>query len=350
MNDPEVYLVGERYHHHSGHSGYDGFSRYVGRRWRAPLRVRFLTSGWGWRLDWRLSDLLRRPCFGIALLIAEIAAAVHMLLHRKALYHVLYGDTDLWMLGRLGRLAGRRVLATFHESPLSLEYLRVDRGMVKDLGGAIVVSEYQREYFEQFLPRERIFFVPHGIDTEFFRPAMRQSDEPILLTVGGHTRDYDTLTDALDSIQQSCPTTRLVAISTHVGHKGRPFQDPRVEYLSGLSDCELRRQYQRAQVAVYSFRLATANNSILEAMSCGIPVVATDIGGVREYVGEDAGILCPPWDPEALAEGVARLLADPALRRAMGEAGRKRVARYDFRVVAEQQRQVYRVVAARSNP
>jgi glycosyltransferase involved in cell wall biosynthesis len=64
----------------------------------------------------------------------------------------------------------------------------------------------------------------------------------------------------------------------------------------------------------------------LEAMSLGLPVVGTDIAGVGEQVLHGVtGLLVPPGHPEALADAIGRLMADPALRMRMGAAGRQRV-------------------------
>src|SRR5262249_27433229 len=64
----------------------------------------------------------------------------------------------------------------------------------------------------------------------------------------------------------------------------------------------------------------------LEAMSASLPIVATDVPGHRDViVRSHTGILVPPEDSAALAEAIAALAADPARRRRMGEAGRRRV-------------------------
>jgi glycosyltransferase involved in cell wall biosynthesis len=66
--------------------------------------------------------------------------------------------------------------------------------------------------------------------------------------------------------------------------------------------------------------------SILEAMAAGLPVVASDVGGVRESVfPQQTGILVPPRDSDALAEAISGLLLDPVLRTTMGDAGRQLV-------------------------
>jgi hypothetical protein len=63
----------------------------------------------------------------------------------------------------------------------------------------------------------------------------------------------------------------------------------------------------------------------MEAMAAQLPVVATRTGSIPELVDERSGMLVPDRDPDALAAAIAALAADPARRRALGEAGRARV-------------------------
>ena len=75
----------------------------------------------------------------------------------------------------------------------------------------------------------------------------------------------------------------------------------------------------------------------IEAMSCGVALVATTGGALPEVVGTDGetGLLVPPDDPGALAGGIARLLDDPALRARLGAAGRERVmSRFTWQITA----------------
>jgi glycosyltransferase involved in cell wall biosynthesis len=67
--------------------------------------------------------------------------------------------------------------------------------------------------------------------------------------------------------------------------------------------------------------------AVLEAMACGLPVVASDVGGIPEQLGADAGRLVPPGDAQALADALVELAGNADLRARLGEAGRRRVER-----------------------
>jgi glycosyltransferase involved in cell wall biosynthesis len=346
----EVYLIGNRYGHHARHSGYEGFRRYVGSSLTPPVGFRFLKiAGFptlGWQIDSAIGKMMRRECYSLALLLTESSAAFHAMLHPGATYHFLYGDTDVCWLGSLRNICGVRVIATFHEAPEGLEYLGIDSRITDNLDAVVLVSESQRAYFAKHLPPERIFVVPHGIDTEFFVPAPAVKRERMCLTVGGHLRDFETLGRAIDIVHSTDPSVQFVAVGVDHGHEGPRFSHPSVKLLSGISDEELRSLYQSAGAAIFSFRQASANNSILEALACAAPVVATDVGGVREYVG-GGGLLFSPGDAAGMASAILRVLDDQQYAIALGDSGRQAALAHDYRIVAKKQAEVYATVAAR---
>src|SRR5258708_27883717 len=65
-------------------------------------------------------------------------------------------------------------------------------------------------------------------------------------------------------------------------------------------------------------------NSIVEAMACGKPIIASEVGGIPDMIGEESGILVPPGDMKALAEAMLCLAQNPELRRTMGAAAKER--------------------------
>ena len=89
-------------------------------------------------------------------------------------------------------------------------------------------------------------------------------------------------------------------------------------------------------------------NAALEAMACRKPVVATDVNGVPEAVAHgETGLLVPARNPTALADALAKLLADPEMRRRYGEAGRRRVeSEFGMQRMVDETAAAYRGVAA----
>jgi len=89
--------------------------------------------------------------------------------------------------------------------------------------------------------------------------------------------------------------------------------------------------YRAMDVAVLSSHpvIETFPMALIEAQASGVPVVSTDVGSVRDVVAEgESGFIVPPGHEAALADAIARLLADAAMRERMGRAGRERAVRF----------------------
>jgi glycosyltransferase involved in cell wall biosynthesis len=91
-------------------------------------------------------------------------------------------------------------------------------------------------------------------------------------------------------------------------------------------------------------KLSTANNVVLEAMSCGTGVISTRIGGVPEYVSADAGILVPPQDIDQAAAAIRTICENPDQVARLGEAARRRAELYSWQRMGALQDEVYRKV------
>jgi glycosyltransferase involved in cell wall biosynthesis len=118
-----------------------------------------------------------------------------------------------------------------------------------------------------------------------------------------------------------------------------------VRFVSGLGDEQLVELYAQAELAVVPSLYEGFSLPAVEAMACGVPLVATTGGGLPEVVGTDgrAGLLVPPGDAGALATAIGAVLDDPDLGRRLGRCGREWVLdRFTWRATAERTVEQYR--------
>ena len=114
---------------------------------------------------------------------------------------------------------------------------------------------------------------------------------------------------------------------------------------------DVRDAYRRCDIVFVPSRQESFGRIVAEAMLNGIPVVASDIPPFRDQVGDDeAGLLFAPDDAQAAAAAVRTLVADPALREKLGNAGRLRARRLSPDMVADSMFSLYQAAAAREEP
>jgi len=261
--------------------------------------------------------------------------------------HVLWADSDLGYADLLAKRRGAMVCGTFHACVEDLPRVIRRPERLRELDAIIVVSTTQIEYFRsQGVPEEKIVFVPHGIDTAYFTPTDGAPERPVLtaLSVGSYRRNFDVLRAVCERLQDdsrfefeiiSSPRNRTV------------FEGlSNVRFRSGLSDEELLDAYRRASCLLMTVQASTANNAVLEALACGVPVVAERVGGISEYVDSSCALETDPRDVEGLVQALKLLAEQPELRRRMAAAARRRALSFAWDAVGRLTADVYETVRA----
>lgn len=213
--------------------------------------------------------------------------------------------------------------------------------------------------------RERCQVVPLGYELEAYVPtestarrseALRRRHGDFLLFLGC-LRAYKGLIFLLEALQRLAGVRLVIAgdgvmreeLEARAGEMGLA---DRVVFAGYVSDEEAVALLHAARVFVLPSHQRSEAFGLcqIEAMACGLPVISTDLPtGVPEVNRHgETGLVVPPANSAALAEAIHTLLNDPARRRAMGEAGRRRAeAHYHARIMADQVKGVYRDVLAK---
>lgn len=208
----------------------------------------------------------------------------------------------------------------------------------------ITVSERVKEHLIRMagVPAGKITTIYNGVSPDECCPRHPPGSEGlpyglkahhrVLLAVGRLHRQkgYDVLMRAFAAVQKEYPTLKLLIIGegedeNHLKNLAKSLDLTEQVIFTGMLK-DSGRILRRAEVFILPSLWEGMPNALLEAMAAGIPVVATEVGGVPELVLQGAtGILVPPGDADALARAITDLCGDPAKARSMGEAGRKRV-------------------------
>jgi glycosyltransferase involved in cell wall biosynthesis len=252
------------------------------------------------------------------------------------------GPSALWARRRFG-LDVPVVAHHHHLDPSPLNRL-IERRVVDAADRVVVGSEFARRQLAAELGcrTDHVAVVPYGVD-ERFAPRPRRADlvtrygldgAVVTLFLGGlkPRKNLPLLLDVFARVAPAAPAARLVIAG------GGPLREAleqraralglgdRVVFTGYVPEAEKVDHFNLADVFVFPSAMEGFGLAVGEAMSCGLPVLASDRGSIPEIVGDgESGLLADPAAPERFAERLAALLVDAGLRQALGRAGRARV-------------------------
>jgi glycosyltransferase involved in cell wall biosynthesis len=274
---------------------------------------------------------------------------------------VLSGDNVDPLLRRAG-IGGQGLIARAVKSPVRALYRGAD-------AFACISRDIERETLACGVPRERVWYLPNAIDMSHFRPAesgerdrVRRElglplDRVICLFVGRLSREKGVM-DLLEAWRLLQPDDALLVVAGpdmtghawDAGAPGRAFVhthglSDRVRLVGPLTD--VAPMMRASDLVVQPSHFEALGLSAIEALACGIPLVASAVGGLLDFVvdGEN-GRLAPPEDPAALAACLAPLLSDPRERARLAARARTSVLQdYDELAVFGRMRALFNRLA-----
>lgn len=306
------------------------------RVWSPPLASRITRSGPLIRL---LRALITVPWLWFWFLRKRPAMA-HFILPEA----YLIGGLCAVLAGQSRMIMSRRSLAHYQDRHPFLA--RVERWLHKQMAVVIANSEAIRgELLEESIPEHRTRVILNGVDTNAIRPdaargaTLRQSltippDSLVLMIVANLIpyKGHADLITALASIREALPDNwQLLCVGRDDGigdalqaQSAEAGLAPHIRFLGSRSD--IPALLNVADVSLLCSHEEGLPNAVIEAMSAGVPTIATKVGGTGEIIDHGVtGLLVPAHNPDALAQSILELAQDPARRDAMGTAARAEI-------------------------
>jgi glycosyltransferase involved in cell wall biosynthesis len=248
-------------------------------------------------------------------------------------------------------------------------FLRIfERKMIERSNKLIAVSDFtRRELKKHYKIREdKIRVIHNGVDTVKFQPAadrrkIREElgfnpDDITILSVGRlyARKGLFTLIESMPEVIRRFPNSKFIIsgkgqsneMKKLIAHAERLNVEGNIIFTGYFPDKKLPKLYQAADVFAFSTFYEHHPFAVLEALSTGLPVVTTKVGGIPETISDGKnGFLCDPFNAKQFADQILRLLEHPSEAFEMGLLARKTIEdRFDWRLVVKKVLKVYEEV------
>ena len=323
---------------------------------QTELLIRELAArGWRQRLVARKGDKLAARCRDIDNLqiaevlpnplLAAIAARGTSLVHAHEARAVYSG----WLLKQLRKtpyILTRRIEHASHDSRLRAKaYRTADRVVAISQAIARTIELHYPEMHCPIVPSAHADMAKPHTDASELRPDLRGK------TIIGHMGELDhshkgqrTIIEAARQLQESHPELHFMLLGVGKDEPGFRRAAEGLNNIEFVGFVENVAPYlARFDIFVYPSLHEGLGSSLLDALSFGLPIVATRVGGIPELVEHEVnGLLIAPEQPEELVAAVQRLLGDADLRKSMNLENREKATRYTAARMATNYEAIYR--------
>ncbi len=287
-----------------------------------------------------------KRAFGPGAVLSAIKLNEFIRSERVHIVHTFFQSADLWG-GLIAKLSGCRILVSSRRDMgiLGTAKHRAGYRILNPLFDQVqAVSDSVREHVvkTEKLDPAKVITIPNGVDVEQITAAKQSlelrrllkigSEVPLIVTVGNirHVKGVDVLLRAMPSVIESYPKATLLIIGSvnepeHCLELKNLIADlnlsSNVKFL-GKSD-QVFSLLKACDIFCLPSRTEGMSNALLEAMACGLPCVATAVGGTPEVIADgENGYLVTSEDAQGLADRIVCLLRKPHLADALGAAAR----------------------------
>lgn len=308
------------------------------RLFRVPNPV--LSSGDGrlWRRPWRAGIKL------LGMLLFAVRGAPYLVAFRPQVVHI---HTPLPLaLAAVGKLMRAKVVVTVHGTDFAtLRRSRMLRIAVRILADRIFfVSRSMNQSLAALFPDKRLVYTPSGVDPTLFANTQAERRRQLICVANLRwQKGYPALLEAFRDVSERLPDYSLVVVGDGdlrdelIARVGKMNLVGKVQFTGRIPQEDVARLLNESELYVSSSVSEGFPKSMLEALACGLPVVATGVGSCGEVVRDnEVGLVVPPGEPSEFADAVVRMLTDRGLYQRCASRSEAASRAYSWQAVADQ--------------
>ena len=235
-------------------------------------------------------------------------------------------------------------------------FLPMQKKVAPQLKNIICVSQPSKEdVISEFkVDEKKITVIPNGIDIGIFKPSsIKKSLSFRIVTTASADiplKGLRHLILALPRVIRQFPLTSLTVIgkSPEKSNLNKLIDDldleDKITFRSGISEKEIVKTYHDSDIAVIPSLYEGFGFGAGEAMACGVPLISTDSGGLKQVIG-DAALKIKPGSVNEIEEGILKLFTEEKIRQELAEKGRERMEEFfDWKIAASAYIEVFKKI------
>lgn len=267
---------------------------------------------------------------------------------QKDISHILYIENHLHVLGQLNKSKGK-MIGTIH---LPFKQWTEERlQLLSGLGNVIILYEEEINEFAKYIPRNKINVIKHGVDINFFKPGKRQNiQKNKILFVGHFLRNFEMFLEVYKILEKRVGNELEYHFIIPTPHRHPSTLKeivslPNTFFHEGLSDEELLECYQNSYVLMMPMEDSGANTAIVQAIATGLPIITTDVGGIKSYGGNNIFPIVPNNASEEMANLFLKYYKDSDYRNSISAAQRQfAVEQLDWNLISKKHLNIYKKI------
>lgn len=356
----KAFFIRKVFNHHSSMSGYDAlfshFKNINSTNFYYDKNEKWL-RGWGWFLSLFNRKLKARLSnYNNIIYLNELLVLLLSKAKNFELIHISYIEPHVFLVNKYKKkyIKGK-LIGTIHLPATFWEFNIYNLDTINNFDGLIVLDKKSEKYFKSKLEIP-IKFIPHGVNINYFSPSATRVLETNFkcLICGNFLRDYNLLEQVIVSVFSKPDTSTIFfdiviskeMIQTKQDVLLRINKYDNVKLHFNISNTELLGLYQHSDIGFLPLLDSTANNVLLEMISCGLPVITTK-GGIESYLLDGYYFLYENHQHNQIAEKIVFLSANKAVLKEMSDKARETCIReFSWEVVSKKTVEFYQEICS----